>query len=296
MKTSTNWVVKNRKMKKLLVLGLLFPCILNAQRWHINVYGGISNYEGDLQNKVFTLDQSYAAFGGGLQYDLTRNFSILGNLSVGHVGASDAFNKPDLQPRNLSFQSQILEANLLGEYTFLDLRHNRLSPYVFAGLAVFHFNPYTFDTLGKKVFLQPLSTEGEGLPQYPDRKPYSLTQLAIPFGAGIKLRVTNSVVLAYELGFRKLFTDYLDDVSTTYVDENVLLAARGPEAVELSYRGNELKGGDPNYPASGTLRGGSKYKDWYYFSVIKISIGLNNNGETSYGRGIRGSVDCPKKL
>jgi hypothetical protein len=283
-------------MKKLIIAGILIPAFLNAQRWHVNVFGGISNYEGDLQNKAFTLDESYGAFGAGLQYDLTRNFSVLWDFTLGKVGASDAYNKPDLKPRNLSFETQILEGNLLGEYTLFDLRHHRFSPYAFAGLAVYHFNPYAFDTLGHKVFLQPLSTEGEGLPQYPDRKPYSLTQLAIPFGGGVKLRVTNNVVLTYEIGFRKLFTDYLDDVSTSYVDQNILLAAKGPEAVEMAYRGNELKGGNPTYPSAGTLRGGSKYKDWYYFSVIKISIGLNDKGETPYGRGIRGSVDCPKKL
>jgi hypothetical protein len=283
-------------MKKLFLLTLLYPAILHAQRWHVNVYGGISNYEGDLQNKVFTLDESYGAFGAGLQYDLTRHFSVLGNLSVAKVGASDALNKPSLQPRNLSFQSQILEANVLAEYTLFDLGLHRFSPYVFAGLAVFHFNPYAYDTLGNKIFLRPLSTEGEGLPEYPDRKPYSLTQLAIPFGGGIKLRVTDNVVLAYEVGFRKLFTDYLDDVSTTYVDESILLAAKGSEAVEMSYRGNELKGGNPTYPVEGTLRGGSKYKDWYYFSVIKISIGLNYKGNTPYGKGINGSIECPKKL
>jgi hypothetical protein len=283
-------------MKKLFLLTLLFPAFSHAQRWHVNVYGGISNYEGDLQNKVFTLDESYGAFGAGLQYDLTRHLSVLGNLSVAKVGASDALNKPSLQPRNLSFQSQILEANVLAEYTLFDLSLHRFSPYAFAGLAVFHFNPYAYDTLGNKVFLRPLSTEGEGLPEYPDRKPYSLTQLAIPFGGGIKLRVTDNVVLAYEVGFRKLFTDYLDDVSTTYVDENTLLAEKGPEAVEMSYRGNEVKGGNPTYPVEGTLRGGSKYKDWYYFSVIKISIGINDKGNTPYGKGINGSVECPKKL
>jgi hypothetical protein len=104
-----------------------------------------------------------------------------------------------------------------------------ITPYVFVGVAVYHFNPYAYDTTGKKVYLQPLSTEGEGLPQYPGRKEYALTQLAIPFGGGIKFRITDRVVLAYEIGMRKLFTDYLDDVSNTYVSETVLLAAKGPK-------------------------------------------------------------------
>jgi hypothetical protein len=283
-------------MKKIMLLALLCPAILHAQRWHLNVFGGISNYSGDLQSKAFTLDQSYGAIGAGIQYDLTPQLALLGNFTWARVGASDVYNKPTLQARNLSFQTQILEGNLLLEYTLFDLAEHRFSPYGFAGLAIFHFNPFTYDTLGNQVYLRPLSTEGEGLPQYPDQKPYSLTQLAIPFGAGVKLRVTNNVVLAYEIGFRKLFTDYLDDVSSIYVDKNILLAAKGPEAVELAYRGNEVKNGNPTYPAAGEKRGGSKAYDWYYFSVIRICIGLNYKGNTPYGKGIRGSVDCPKKL
>jgi len=282
-------------MKKFLLAGILIPSLLNAQRLHINLFGGFSNYSGDLQSKAFTMDQSFAAFGGGLQYDLTDHFSILGNLTDAKVGASDVYNKPELKPRNLSFQTKIYEANIVGEYTLFDLSQKRFSPYLFAGLALYHFNPYTFDTSGHKVYLQPLSTEGEGLPQYPGQKPYKLTQLAIPFGAGIKLRISDNVVLAYEIGLRKLFTDYLDDVSTMYVDPAILLAAKGPKAVELAYRGNEIKGGNPNYPPVGAKRGSPKYYDWYYLSVIKICIGINSMG-TSYGRGPRGSLDCPKKV
>ncbi|HTS45425.1 MAG TPA: DUF6089 family protein [Puia sp.] len=280
-------------MKRLILLVIFLPSLLFAQRWHVNLYGGMSNYSGDLQSKAFTLDQSYAAFGGGVQYDITRYFSVSSNISLMKVGASDKFNKPDLQARNLSFQTQIFEWNVIGEYNFIDLTKRRFTPYVMAGLAVYHFNPYAYDTAGNKIYLQPLSTEGEGLPQYPDEKPYSLTQLAIPMGAGVKLRISDNVVISYEVGFRKLFTDYLDDVSNKYVDRTILLNAKGPTAVEMAYRGGEVKGGDPNYPPAGTIRGGSKYKDWYYFTGIKVSFAIINRHDPYYGRG---RIDCPKKV
>ena len=280
-------------MKKLILLGILVPSLLQAQRWHVNIFGGISNYSGDLQSKSFTLDQSYAAFGAGLQYDLTHHISVLSNISLMKVGAADKYNKPSLQFRNLSFQTQILEWNLLGEYTFIDLTKKHFSPYVFAGVAVYHFNPYAYDSLGAKIYLHPLSTEGEGLPQYPNVKQYSLVQMAIPFGVGIKLRITDNVVLAYEVGLRKLFTDYLDDVSNRYVDKTILLNARGPKAVEMAYRGGELKGGNPTYPAAGTQRGSPKYNDMYYFTGIKLSIALVSKRDGYYGRG---RIDCPPKM
>jgi opacity protein-like surface antigen len=279
-------------MKKFLLLGALVPTLLHAQRLHVNLFGGISNYSGDLQNKTFTLDQSYGAFGAGLQYDLTRHISVLTNFTFAHVGASDAYNKPDLRFRNLSFQSRVFEWNVLGEYTFLDISKRRFSPYVFAGAALYHFNPFAFDSLGNKIYLKPLSTEGEGLPEYPGSKPYKLTQFAIPFGIGIKLRITDNVVLAYEIGMRKLFTDYLDDVSTRYADQTVLLNAKGPKAVEMAYRAGELKGGNTTYPEAGTVRGSSKYKDYYYISGIRVSIAINTRRDGNYGRG---RIDCPPK-
>ncbi len=284
-------------MKKLFVFALLIPIGLQAQfnleKFHLNLFGGFSNYSGDLQSNRFTLDQSYGAFGIGAQYDLTNHFSILSGFNLGKVGAADKFNKPDLVARNLSFQSKIFEWNFIGEYNILDLNEHRFTPYVFAGLAVYHFNPYAYDTLGNKTYLRPLSTEGEGF----TRKEYSLTQIAVPFGVGIKLRVTSNVVLAYEIGFRKLFTDYLDDVSTRYVDQATLLAERGPLAVEMAYRGNEIKNGAP-YPAANSLRGNSKYNDWYYFSGIKVSISFGDGylGEGSSRSGGGSRIDCPKKV
>src|SRR5260221_2243703 len=229
-------------MKKLLLAGMLFPLFAQAQ-WKVNLFGGFSNYIGDLQSRVYTTQQSNGAFGGGLQYDLNGHFSILGNASFARISASDAYSKrADVRARNLSFESKIYEGNLLLEYNLLDLQEHRLTPYVFAGAALFHFNPYAYDSLGKKIYLQPLSTEGQGLAQYPGRKQYSLWQISIPFGGGVKFRVSDRGVVACEDGMRKTFTDYLDNVSTPYVDRATLLAAKGRTAVEMAYRGGELKG------------------------------------------------------
>jgi len=281
-------------MKKLACLAtFLFPLLVFSQRLHLNITGGFLNYQGDLQDKPFTLDQSNGAFGAGLAYDLTPHFSVRSGFLYGKVSADDKRNKPLLQQRNLNFQSNILEGNVMLEYNLFDLSEKRFTPYVFAGLAVYHFNPYTYDTVGNKLFLQPLGTEGEGLAAYPDRKQYKLTQLAVPFGGGVKLRVSDNVTIGYEIGLRNLRTDHLDDVSSTYPDQALLLAARGPKAVELSYRGGELKNGSPDFPAEGTIRGSAAQKDWYYFQGINISIGLNGVKGIKGFRGGRSSVDCP---
>lgn len=281
-------------MKKLLLAAMLAPLFTQAQ-WNVNIFGGFANYIGDLQSSPYTTQQAHLAAGAGIQYDFNPHISLLTNLTYGKVGASDVYStEADLRARNLSFETNIGEWNLLAEYNLFSLLSHKVTPYVFAGVAVYHFNPYAYDSTGRKVFLRPLSTEGEGLPQYPGSKPYPLTQLAIPFGGGIKFRVSDRITLAYEIGLRKLFTDYLDDVSGRYVDEATLLQAKGPEAVEMAYRGNELEGGAA-YPAAGTVRGDPKRKDWYYMSGLRVTIALNTSASEAHRRH-SGIIDCPKKV
>ena len=162
-------------MKRVLVLLFFVPTLLNAQRWHVNLFGGFSNYTGDLQSKFFTMHQSYFAFSAGAQYDLTPKISVLSNLTLAQVGASDVYNKPSLQFRNLSFRSKVYELNLLLEYNFLDITESRFTPYIFAGIAGYHFDPYAFDSTGRKYYLKPLSTEGESHTHY-CKCPYHLEQ------------------------------------------------------------------------------------------------------------------------
>jgi hypothetical protein len=148
------------------------------------------------------------------------------------------------------------------EYTFLDLEERTISPYVFAGVAAFHFNPYAFDTAGTKVYLRSLATEGQGLSAYPEKKLYKNNQLSIPFGGGFKFAIGSRTQLGIELGLRKLFTDYLDDVSGTYADSSILAAERGPQATAFAFRGKEINA-TAAYPAEGSIRGNPKNKDWY---------------------------------
>ena len=124
------------------------------------------------ERKRIALDQSSFAFGLGLKYDITAHWSIRTEFNSGKIEADDKKNEPSLQLRNLSFQSKITEGNLLLEYSLFDLSNRKITPYFFGGLGVFHFNPYTYDTSGNKQFLKPLSTEGQGLAQYPNRKEY----------------------------------------------------------------------------------------------------------------------------
>lgn len=289
-------------MRKFLLLSILCPLVaVSQQRFHVTLFGGLSNYAGDLQDHQFTLQQSNFAFGAGIKYDFTPHLALRLAYNHGTIEGDDKKSSdPLLRERNLSFASKINEGSLLLEYTLLNLEEKKISPYIYSGISVFHYNPYAYDTVGNKVFLKPLSTEGQGLEEYPDRKPYKLTQLAIPMGIGVKFRITENTVLAYEVTVRKTWTDYLDDVSTTYADEFALGSQRGLKAVDMAFRSDELKGSTSTYPEGGSVRGGSKYKDWYYFTGFTLYIGLGsgNGGGSPFGRskGGRNRLGCPNVL
>jgi opacity protein-like surface antigen len=281
-------------MKLSLFSLLMFVLSLNtdAQNLHLNLFAGTSNYSGDLQDKGFTLSQSHFAGGFGVSYDITDHFSVQSALTFGTISANDKYGRN--KARNLNFNSAISEVNVGVQYFITPLSEHVLTPYVFAGLAVYHFNPYTTDTAGAKTFLKPLSTEGEGFIQ--GKNNYNLTQFAIPFGAGVKFSLSDNVNVGLEMGYRKLFTDYLDDVSTTYVDQSALLASRGPEAVELAFRGDELKNGATTYPVGGTLRGSSTHKDWYYFTGLTASFRLFSGNGLGSGTGKHSKYGCPANV
>ena len=279
-------------MKPFTFLAVFAGFILtsSAQKIHINTFIGLSNYQGDLQEKRFTFNQSHLALGIGASYELTEKLLLRSGITIGKVAGDDKFNNRN-NLRNLNFTSNITEGHLGFEYYFRNLYDYSVSPYVFAGLAVYHFDPYTKDSAGNKYFLKPLSTEGQGFLQ--DKESYNLTQLAIPFGGGVKFALNDNVRLGVEVGVRKLFTDYLDDISTNYVDQNLLLQNRGPKAVELAFRGGELKTGI-TYPEGGSQRGGSAKKDWYYFTGLTASFRIGGGGE---GNGkFKSGTGCPTKV
>jgi len=282
----------------LAILIFMFQLAISAksQRLSVDLMPGLMNYGGNLQTRGITYIEAQFGFEVGLEYRLSDKFGLRGDYLTGKLEGSDKFatNSFDIN-RNLSSTTLINEVSLSLEYDIFKLRIDKIwTPYVFAGVGVFQFNPYTTDTAGNLVYLQPLGTEGEGLPQYPDRKLYALTQVNIPLGFGIKYAISSDITVGFEVGFRKLFTDYLDDVSTTYPDEATLLAARGPEAVELSFRGNELNPALP-FP-SGQNRGNPTIKkDFYYTGLFRFNYTFSSYRNSSSYR-YRKGVACPKYL
>jgi Domain of unknown function (DUF6089) len=279
-------------MKYYFIVALLaaLPFAGKTQRLSATIFAGAGNYQGDLQPRRFTFNQSHFAIGAGVLYELTEKLYARANFTYSTLSGDDKKNNLN-STRNLNFTSPVLDIHLGGEYHFFSLYEISITPYVFAGVSFFHFNPKAVDSNGNKITLQPLSTEGQGF--YQGRKVYNLNQFAIPFGGGLKMVLSEKIRVGVELGLRKTFTDYIDDVSTTYVDRNLLLANRGSQAVDLAFRGDELKTG-LTYPADGTQRGGAKFKDWYYFTGVQVSY-LLGTGSGGKGGG-KSKTGCPSKV
>ncbi len=235
---------------------------------------GVTGYKGDLIKKHSAFRSMRPAASFNLKYNFDNNILLRAGVMWGKVVGDDRHNKQaDLNARNLSFQTDLLEFSLCAEYNLLEPEIFYGYPYIFGGVGVFLFDPYAYDNNNQKTYLRPLSTEGQGLPDYPERKTYSRTQFCIPFGAGWKVNLGPRIDMIYEIGYRILFTDYLDDVSTTFVDPQKLLAARGPKAVEMAYRGK------PHFSQhDGAKRGNPNVNDWYFFNGVKLLIRFGDTG------------------
>lgn len=228
------------------------------------------NYYGDLAPNVsrFSTDISFTRPAVGIAFSqrLGPRYAITAGLTYGTLRGSD-FSSADENDsesgryrfyRNLSFRNRIKELSVVTSFDLFENQATYLSrpnwtPYVFAGVAVFHHNPQAlapdFDLNGQPlpeagewINLRNLGTEGQYADLLPTDenhgiKPYNLIQVAIPIGIGARFRIHDVVDFSAEVGFRYLFTDYIDDVSRNYVDLGVLDSEL---ARALSYRGNEL--------------------------------------------------------
>ncbi|HET9430393.1 MAG TPA: DUF6089 family protein [Chitinophagaceae bacterium] len=255
-------------MKKIFFLILFLPAFVSAQNFHISGRFGLANYQGDLKNKSLSLSKSKFLLSLGARYDLTEKIAARSYLTITSLQADDKNGTATMQMRNLNFKTRIFEWELGAQYNIFSLNDRWWTPYVYAGVGIFHFKPYTNNVTGEKVWLQPLSTEGQGFA--PGKKNYKLWQFMIPVGAGAEYALNEDIRVGLEFGYRKLFTDYLDDVSSEYVDELALFNARGQTAVDLAYRGDEVGSGP--YPAAKSTRGNAENKDGYFYFAATLTV------------------------
>jgi hypothetical protein len=219
--------------------------------------------------------------------------------SIGQIKAYDSILNPVKEStlgryeRNLQFRSSITELALTFEFHPLFIFINWLiqeksppafSPYLTAGIGYFKFNPQA-KLYSNWVDLPPLHTEGQGFAEYPDRKVYQLSQINFPLGAGIKYELTPNINLRAELVARILQTDYIDDVSTRYIDPQVFSKYFSGDqlnkALVLNDRRSKLNPAFPVNPKGGQRRGSPQNNDSYFTFNLKVGIAF---GREKIGR------------
>ena len=209
--------------------------------------------------------------------------------------------------RNLDFRTHLTEAYIAVElYPFMLLHKNdedykpRLRPYGVLGVGAFKFNPQgsLTDANGNKTwyYLRPLHTEGQGFPEYPKRKEYSLTQINIPMGGGLKYYISERVNVGLELLLRKSFTDYIDDVSTNYIDPNLFDKYLSPQDAIIARQIFGIVTPSVTRNAPGVQRGNPNQNDSYFNVFLKCAVRLGSIYDNRYNRNVASRMRCPARF
>ncbi|MCB0396645.1 MAG: hypothetical protein KDD36_08330 [Flavobacteriales bacterium] len=300
------------RILSILSFVLLFCSGVLAQR-QLDFSGsiGISNYLGEIGGKEknrqsfvgdMKLKSTRYVVGFHMRYRMDPVFGISFNMMYGRIAGADS-NSTNFgrRYRNLHFRSPLIEASTQLEFTFFKFKkygHSYLltrskgrtsidvNAYSFIGFGGVYFNPQA-NLNGIWYSLQPLGTEGQGVVD--GRNKYSRFTMIVPMGLGYHSTINRNLRIGFELGWRKTFTDYLDDISTTYVDPSLLskttaaLANRTAERIAID--GTD----DPNtmdYYDAGDKRGDPKHNDNYFFGVMKVGYAMPAKRRRSSGMGL----------
>jgi len=277
-----------KRVKLFLIAGILSCTFLcgKAQEQaivHEGEYGfsaGVSHYFGDL-NPNAKLNRPNIALGAFFRKQFGNYVALRIAGHYTYLAYSDKYNTQnqfDLR-RNLSFNTNIWELTLQGDFSFFKFIpgswNYRFTPYVTFGIGAFNFDPYAYLN-GKKVYLRPLGTEGQGSAAYPGRKPYGTMAACFPIGVGLKYSLNPRMNLGFEVVYRFTTTDYIDDVSGTYApDAQPHFLPDGSPTVWYQLQDRSYATGTP-IGIKGRQRGYSNQNDSYVLAELTLSFNLTS--------------------
>ncbi|WP_315818759.1 DUF6089 family protein [Paraflavitalea speifideaquila] len=253
------------------------------QEGEFGISVGAAHYFGDLNTRA-KFNRPKLAVGAFFRKQFGNYIGLRVAAHFAQLGYSDVYNTHNeyQRKRNLSFNSNIFELALQGDFNFFKFvpgdPYHSFTPYVTMGVGVFSYDPYAYLN-GQKVFLRPLGTEGQGLniPGYEDRKPYNTMAICLPLGVGIKYALNDRMNIGLEVVYRFTTTDYLDDVSKTYVglDNFAKLPDNSlSQAALLQDRSYETS--PERIGLAGRQRGFAKQKDQYVLAELTFSFNLTS--------------------
>lgn len=297
----------------LLILVLILPLMAISQRnkrykWEACIGLGATNFLGDLggANQIGTnglKDLEFSLTRPGVsvnaRYRKGRYWGYKGGFYWGTVSGYDYLTTERYRHnRNLHFKSNIIEFSVMGEFYFTKerpghiyrykklkgWRHIDMQVYLMAGVGGFYYNPKAVWG-GKYIPLQPLGTEGQGVK--PGMSKYKRVSLCVPIGVGFKYALDRRWSMGLEIGMRKTFTDYIDDVSTVYYDPIEIGNANGPMGAAAMFLANPTNSevtaannGGVNPTAIGQQRGDASDNDAYLFVHLTVNYKIGKFRKT----------------
>ncbi len=276
-----------KKLTGLLCLLIIVGTRANAQMESVVFSGefgfslGAAHYFGDLNPRAH-VNRPKLAVGAFFRKQFGNYIAVRVQGQFSQLGYADRYYDDNTfqRLRNLSFNTSVWELGLQGDFNFFKFipgtEEYRFTPYVTLGGSIFSYDPYAYLN-GTKYYLRPLATEGQGLAAYPDRKPYGSMAFAIPFGVGIKYAINQKINIGFEVLHRFTTTDYLDDVSTTYVGADkfpLLPDGSTPVAGLLQDRSYEVTA--TPIGIEGRQRGYAKQKDQFTTAQVTVSFNLTS--------------------
>lgn len=205
-----------------IIIFLCFGSFLaDAQFSEIGGGIGISNVRSDLGG-VRTANTRY---GANFFYRMNLNhiWVARAELKYFNIASSDSYYKKQISEiRNTNFSNNGIEVSFNFEFNFLNFRYpkyeHKWCPYLSAGIA-------NFSTFG--------SSFGTN----------SLFNVAIPFGFGIKYKLSDHWNLGLNYSVSKTFSDKLDNISSSKSDKYI----------------DKIKGND------------ASTNDWYHYLGFSVS-------------------------
>ena len=244
---------------------------------------GTGYYIGDLNPTSPLTNRFHISQGCYFRNNFNSRVSIRLQLMDGYVEAWDEDSEVTwAQNRNLHFRNRIKEYSITGEINYIDHEignsSHRLTGFLTTGLALFTHDPESMDSYGNWQPLRPLGTEGQGWVDGVEY--YQLSGVALPFGMGFKINLSSAISFQAEWGMRKTWTDYLDDVSTTYVNSIDQRIERGELSAELADRIIALPNGITS--SEGLQRGDPGRDDKYGYFLASISFRVSKKPSTCW--------------
>ena len=271
-----------KKIISLIILTLTFALHSHAQmneyaqEGEFGITAGLAHYFGDLNNRN-QINRPKIALGAFVRKQFGNYTAVRLSAHYALLGYSDIYSDNQYQlRRNLSFNTNIFEIALQGDFNFFkfiptDPAHS-FTPYATLGIGFFSYDPYAFYG-NEKVYLRPLNTEGEGF--YKGRKSYGSMAMCFPIGFGLKYAINDKVNLSFEVTHRFTTTDYIDDVSTTYIGVDKFPSPNGGKSIAAIMQDRSVEVGTP-IGIEGRQRGFSKQKDQYIIAEFGVSFNITS--------------------